>query len=150
MELETYDHIPALNEILRGNGLPGYVYHYISTANQGLATQQGLKPTDKNQPFRVEGPKGFADVLLMVMGDHIQGASPAASKQDVLVDTTIYEDSGILTPDELDELTANAAKPNPTGGVTIQGDGSGPIETPADAAARVEGEKTRKRGKPTA
>ena len=142
MELETFNHIPSLNQILRAGGFPGYVYYYISTVNQGTAFQRGLKPTDKNEPFRISGPKGSVDAILMVDGQHIQGASPDASKQDVLVDNAIYVESGLLTPDEV-----KAKVPPAEGGVTIRGDATGPIETTADAAARKADELTKKGSK---
>ncbi len=156
MELETFDHIPALNEILRGDGLPGYTYYYVLTANQGTAQEIGLKPTDKTNTFRITGPKGAADTILMCEGSRIPGASPAASKQDVKVDGGIYSTAGLLTPNEEQELAntkqkaelaTTAKKATAAGGVTVQGDATGPVSTEADIAAMKEDQGQKRGGK---
>ncbi len=143
MELETFDHIPALNEILSGDGLPGYTYYYVLTANQGTAQEIGLKPTDKTDTFRITGPKGHADAILMVEGSRIPGASPAASKQDVKVDGKIYSEAGLLTPSEVTEL----AKTKQREEMETATRAANAVQTEADAAAMREDAKTKRGGK---
>lgn len=100
MSLETFDHIPALKELLRGSGLPGLTYYFVRTSNLGQAQTDGLMHTDKSDAFRINGPKGSSDCLLMCSGERIPGASSHASKQHVLVDEDIYKATGLEKPEE--------------------------------------------------
>ena len=143
----TYDHIPALKELLpRLRGVPGLYYLQCAVQNQILAEEEGWAQVADTVTYSIQGPSGTCDVRLYCCGTPIPGAGYQASKRICVVDRVIMLQTGLANstedapPEESDageepsvvdlgELpTMDMAPPKPTGEPTVVNASAKPVK----------------------
>jgi hypothetical protein len=98
-QTQTFDHIPELSELLRGDGIPGFRYYHVANDNAVLAQEAGLRRVEGLDVYAITGPKGDScSTILMCQGERIPGARESSSKRELLVDDKVYRVSGIPRP----------------------------------------------------
>ena len=95
----VYDHIPQLSELLpQFRGRPGFVYAQVTNQNLRRAQDESWRKVEGTVIYTIIGPKGEADMELMVRGGLIPGQSPDSGARLCVVDQTVEELTGLTIP----------------------------------------------------
>jgi hypothetical protein len=89
METKEFDHIPALGELLRLGGLPGFDYALVSIEkiDDLIGDEDGWDLVGRMPPIRVNGKAA----KLLAAGAIIHGASPNSTIPRYWVDSSLKE-----------------------------------------------------------
>ena len=74
----AFKHIPTLLELLRGGGTAGVKYAQVCSHNVNRAREEGWRLVTSESFYRIEGPKGVAEMALMKRGEPIPGEATGA------------------------------------------------------------------------
>ena len=118
----TYDHIPALSELLpKNHGLPGFHYLQVAVENLLAAQQKGWLEVDGTMVYSIVGPKGFVHCKLYCQGKSIPGEPPITGIRLMKVDDLISDRTGhpLAGYPEAPKEPPNAPKPQPKAAATV-------------------------------
>ncbi len=92
----TFDHIPGIGELLpQFKGLPGYQYLQCTVQNQKRAQSESWQPVNNSVIYTIIGPRGQADMALMVRGKRIPGQAPNSGARLCFCDKSVQEITGL-------------------------------------------------------
>jgi hypothetical protein len=111
----TFDYIPRLGPgpgtlMPTSGGQAGVEYAQVCTHHVVRARREGWKPVPNAEPYVISGPDGFAEVMLMQIGDAIRGAPAVGGAQICRVDREVYTLTGYQDPDAIKEPRDGKAK----------------------------------------
>jgi hypothetical protein len=89
MSAEQFDFVPSLRDLLSNGGLPGLEYAQVCTHHL-LRAQTEEEPwlMVNRAAYQITGPKGAADMVLMVRGKEIRTANTSGARR-CSVDTDV-------------------------------------------------------------
>ena len=91
----TFSHIPTLKDLLpRTSGTPGVHYAQVCTHNAMAAQREGWHNLANAAFYRIQGPKGYADMVLMKKGKPIVGASIHDGARRCFIDSDVEKLTG--------------------------------------------------------
>lgn len=99
----SFDHVPALHELLPYGGWPGITYAQCCVHNTANATAREeepahLRPIRGTEFFEIRGPKGTVQMALVGCGEIIPGASPDAGARLFFTDGEVERLTGLPVP----------------------------------------------------
>lgn len=142
----SFDHVPALHELLPFGGWPGITYAQVCVHNTANAVEREeepahLRPIRGTDYFEIRGPKGTAQMALVGTGSPIPGASPDSGARLFFTDGEVERLTG-LPVGKYPIWLRPQPKEAPDGGATPQ-QSSAPAAAPqregGKGDARVEG-----------
>jgi len=108
----VYDHIPALRELLpKHRGIPGFEYLQCSVSNLRRAQDEGWIEVEGTVFYTIEGPKGAADMKLLVRGRRIPGQPYDSGARLCHCDKTIEPLTGLWINPQNHQNEAPASEP---------------------------------------
>lgn len=116
-EIKTFDHIPQARELMSNGGLPGVIYHQVAAQNLIKGREEGFKQVHGVEPYRIVGPEGTVDCILLSEGVPIRGQSGLGGARRVYVDQAIFDGTGL--PDRSRPAEEPKASPAPKAKATV-------------------------------
>ena len=92
----TYDHIPALKELLPNTGgQPGLEYAQVCTHNLRKAQDNGWSRVRGAKTYSIVTNEGIADMELLCKGKQAKGLDTHSGKRRCLVDWAVQDLTGL-------------------------------------------------------
>lgn len=90
--------LPDPGEVVQWGGKPGCQYAFVLATKLGQYMRQGWLQVRDLGVLAVEGPKGSADIFVVVRGKPITSADPANGIRPWFYDPAIFDATGLETP----------------------------------------------------
>ena len=99
-DVQTFDHIPDLYELLPNGGWPGVVYaqvciHNLKAAADRTERPDHLRPIRGSTYYSIVGPRGRSDMALVGRGKPIPGSAPEAGARLFFTDGEVQLETGL-------------------------------------------------------
>jgi len=99
-DVQVFDHIPDLYELLPNGGWPGVVYaqvciHNLKAAADRTERPDHLRPIRGSSYYSIVGPRGRSDMALVGRGKPIAGAAPEAGARLFFTDGEVQLETGL-------------------------------------------------------
>lgn len=96
----SFDHVPALWELLPNGGWPGITYAQVCVHNTANAVERSdepahLRPIRGTDYFEIRGPRGTAQMALVGTGSPIPGANPDCGARLFFTDGEVERLTGL-------------------------------------------------------
>lgn len=91
----TFDHVPSLRELLpKHRGMPGYQYVQCTVHRLARAQLEKWVQVNGSVFYRIQGPRGYVDMALMVRGKRTPGQPSNSGARLCFCDDLVLELTG--------------------------------------------------------